>query len=166
MTVKARLEGWVKVSEKNWERRRKWKMIPGRGNPAMRLYEITLVWCALKSVPLCWHLHRPPSALWFPWLEAFQTCSFINWTKVNLYPLHIQMWWVPNPTGLTGLFLKPPHLIGNIVCSLCLREADLSRTQSLPLPGWRTCGNHFTPLGFALCFYKIMSGSLQGWLHE
>lgn len=26
-------------------------MIPGKGNPAMQLYEITLVWCVLKSVP-------------------------------------------------------------------------------------------------------------------
>lgn len=48
-------------------------MIPGRGNPAMRLYEITLVWCVLKSVPLRWHLQRLPLSS-----VVSITCSFPN----------------------------------------------------------------------------------------
>lgn len=47
-------------------------MIPGRGNPAMRLYEITLVWCVLKSVPLHWHLQRPPQLFGFHGLKLFK----------------------------------------------------------------------------------------------
>lgn len=47
-------------------------MIPGRGNPAMRLYEITLVWCVLKSAPCVGISRASPSSM------VSVACSFPN----------------------------------------------------------------------------------------